>query len=161
MTGKSKVTLTPMQNKFCENVAYHDMTYSDAYRNSYNTENYKPESVNRKASELMSNVNILARIDEMKAEKRKALLEASVYDYKAHMKELEDVKKRAIDMLENSPTSISTALKATELKGKVSELYNFTEKKEITGGLVNANVELTKEDKEEFSDIILRGINGK
>lgn len=132
MTVKSKVTLTNKQEKFCENVVFKDMTLSDAYRNAYNTENYKQESVNTEACKLNANTNVILRQDEMRTQKRDALIKASVYDYKAHMDELEELKNKAIDLLEKSPTSISTALKATELKGKVSELYNFVNKTEIT-----------------------------
>lgn len=137
-----------MQEKFCENVVFHDMTFSDALRNSYNTENYKPTSVNAKAGEMMANVNILLRIDEMKIEKREAILNATVYDYKAHMKELEEVKAKAIDMLDNSPTSINTALKATELKGKVSELYNFINKTDVTTNGESLMPTIKKDNKE-------------
>jgi len=129
MVGK---TLTPMQLKFCKNVGLKDMTYSDAYRNSYNTENYKAESVNVKASELMSHVHILVRVEEYREQRRQAILKEEVYGYKEHMKELDNIKGLALTPAgDNGKVEISTAGRMVELKGKVSELYNFTTKQEL------------------------------
>ncbi|MDW0618492.1 terminase small subunit [Mannheimia haemolytica] len=59
--------LTPKQEAFC-------LTYietgnaSEAYRQAYETEEMKSETVHRKAKELMDNGKITARIEELKAE---------------------------------------------------------------------------------------------
>ena len=74
--------LTPMQEKFCFNVAVKNMTYSDAYRNSYNAQNYTNESVNVNASKLMANANILLRIDQLKVEAKEMMMKAELYDRK-------------------------------------------------------------------------------
>lgn len=121
--------LTNMQEKFCQNVAVKDMTYSAAYRDAYNTENYKPESINVRASELMANSNILVRVDQLKERKTEKILKAAVYDYEAHMKELEEIKQLALTPNgDNGKLELTTAGKMVELKGKVSELYNFVNK---------------------------------
>lgn len=58
--------LTPKQEKFCQK--YLELgNASEAYRQSYNAEKMKPETVNRKAKALIDNGKIAARIDELKA----------------------------------------------------------------------------------------------
>jgi len=43
---------------------------SEAYRKAYDASRMKPETINRKAAELMGNGKITARVDELKAEHR-------------------------------------------------------------------------------------------
>lgn len=56
--------LTPKQEAFC-------LTYietgnaSEAYRQAYNAENMKPETVNRSAKELLDNPKITARLEAL------------------------------------------------------------------------------------------------
>ena len=63
--------LTPKQEAFAQ--AYVETgNASEAYRKAYpRAKNWKPESVHRKAHELLSNVKIVSRVDELKAEHRK------------------------------------------------------------------------------------------
>ncbi|HHW7545269.1 TPA: terminase small subunit [Mannheimia haemolytica] len=59
--------LTPKQETFC--LAYIETgNASEAYRQAYETEEMKSETVHRKAKELMDNGKITARIEELKAE---------------------------------------------------------------------------------------------
>ncbi|HHW7568801.1 TPA: terminase small subunit [Mannheimia haemolytica] len=61
------IELTPKQEAFC--LAYIETgNASEAYRQAYETEDMKPETVHRKAKELMDNGKITARIEELKAE---------------------------------------------------------------------------------------------
>lgn len=56
--------LTPKQEAFCQ--AYMETSNAtEAYRRAYNYEKMKPASVNRKAFEVMENVNIAARLAEL------------------------------------------------------------------------------------------------
>ncbi|WP_324682518.1 terminase small subunit [Bibersteinia trehalosi] len=58
--------LTQKQNDFC--LAYVETgNASEAYRQVYNAITMKPETVHRKAKELMDNGKITARIEELKA----------------------------------------------------------------------------------------------
>ncbi|WP_065238902.1 terminase small subunit [Gallibacterium genomosp. 3] len=58
--------LTPKQEKFCQ--LYIELSNaSEAYRKVYNVENMKSSTVNRKASELLDNGMITARINELRA----------------------------------------------------------------------------------------------
>ena len=73
--------LTPKQENFCQK--YLELgNASEAYRQSYNAEKMKPETVNRKAKALIDNGKIAARIDELKAkiEKRHAITVDALVD---------------------------------------------------------------------------------
>lgn len=57
--------LTTKQENFC--LKYLETgNASEAYRQAYDAEGMKPESVNRKAKEMMDNVKISARIAELR-----------------------------------------------------------------------------------------------
>jgi phage terminase small subunit len=59
--------LTPKQEKFAQ--AYIECgNASEAYRQSYDAENMKAETINRSAKELMDNHKITARVAELLAE---------------------------------------------------------------------------------------------
>lgn len=64
------MALTQKQEKFCRLVVELNNN-SDAYRGAYDASRMKPESIHRKAKELMDNVNVAARIDELRAEHAK------------------------------------------------------------------------------------------
>ncbi|OOF45934.1 terminase [Rodentibacter trehalosifermentans] len=60
-------TLTPKQETFC--LKYIELgNASEAYRQAYNAENMKQESVHRKAAELLADGKITARIEALQAE---------------------------------------------------------------------------------------------
>jgi phage terminase small subunit len=59
------MNLTPKQEKFCQGVVS-GKSHSDAYRAAYDAEGMKDESIHRKACELMDNVKVTARIDELR-----------------------------------------------------------------------------------------------
>ena len=59
------MSLTPKQEKFAQNVAK-GMTFSDAYRNSYDASKMVDETVHKRASELAQKGEIAGRIDKLK-----------------------------------------------------------------------------------------------
>lgn len=60
------MALTPKQEAFC--LSYLKTgNASEAYRQAYSAENMKPESVNRKAKDVLDNVKIRARLEELNA----------------------------------------------------------------------------------------------
>ncbi|HHF3475750.1 TPA: terminase small subunit [Haemophilus influenzae] len=62
--------LTVKQSDFC--LFYIETgNASEAYRRAYDAENMKPETVNRRAFDLMENSKIKARIEALQAEHRK------------------------------------------------------------------------------------------
>jgi phage terminase small subunit len=70
---KYKTTLTPKQERFvAEYLSTGNAT--EAYRRAYNYSKMKPASVNRKAKECLDNVNISARIKELRDKSESALV---------------------------------------------------------------------------------------
>lgn len=61
------MALTIKQEKFCQLVVELGDN-SKAYRGAYDASRMKPESVHRKARELIENVKVAARIDELREE---------------------------------------------------------------------------------------------
>lgn len=61
------VKLTPRREKFAVLVAS-GMSQSDAFRESFSTKNYAQKSIWVKSSELMTNVDVLLRVKELKEE---------------------------------------------------------------------------------------------
>jgi len=94
--------LTQKQENFC--LAYINTgNASEAYKSCYNVENMKPESIYRKATELMANGTITARLSELRSkaeskaiitlEQRKELLSRFAWE------EETDKAMKAIDLL--------------------------------------------------------------
>lgn len=103
--------LTPKQESFC--LLYRETgNASEAYRRSYDASKMNPDSVNRKAKELIDNGKIAARLAELGSEsaKRHAI---TVDDL---IKELEEA--RAIALSAETPQT-SAAVGATMGKAKL------------------------------------------
>lgn len=103
--------LTAKQENFC--LAYLETgNASEAYRRSYNASNMKPETIKRKAAELMDNGNIAATIEAGREEARKRS-QLTVDDL---LRELEEARKAALEC--ETPQS-SAAVSATMGKAKL------------------------------------------
>lgn len=61
------MTLTPKQEEFCR-VYVETGNASEAYRRAYDCDRMKPATINRKATELMQNGTITARLGKLQAE---------------------------------------------------------------------------------------------
>lgn len=85
---------------------------SEAYRQAYNAENMKPETVNRKAKELMDNGKIAARIEALQEDHRERH-KITVDDLLA---ELEEARQVALG--QGNPQT-SAAVAATMGKAKL------------------------------------------
>lgn len=117
----SKARLTAKQEAFCIAIVK-GMTQSDAYRASYDAKNMKMATINRAATELFANPLITARIAEIRAPVvRDARI--TLEDHIAEMAALKAEAKKA--------GQFAAAIKAEELRGKVSGLY--VEKHEHSG----------------------------
>lgn len=113
--------LTPKQESFC--LAYLETgNASEAYRRSYDVGKMAPESVNRKAKELIDNGKIAARLDELRA----PVLEKALITYEGHLYELEILRELA-----KQSAQYSAAIKAEENRGKAAGFYK--EKVEHSG----------------------------
>ena len=102
-------SLTPKQENFC--LAYLETgNASEAYRRSYDAAKMKPESVNRKAKDVLDNVKIAARLAELRsvAAKRNAI---TVDDLVA---ELEEARQAALaaETVQSSAATAATMGKA-------------------------------------------------
>ena len=113
--------MTPKQEKFCH-VYIETSNATEAYRQAYNCENMKPESINRTAKKMMDNVKIASRIAELQSEhkERHNVTVDSIID------ELQESRKMAIEL--QNP---SAATQATMGKAKVTGLLE--DKIHITG----------------------------
>lgn len=114
---KASVTslrLTLKQEKFCLEYLTTGNA-SEAYRRSYDTSNMKPESITRKAKELMDNVKITARITELK----RPAEEKALITYESHLKRLEELSRGA-----ESAEQFSAAINAEIHRGKAAGLYS-------------------------------------
>lgn len=88
--------LTEKQEKFCQ--YYIDTgNASEAYRMSYDTSNMQSASVNRMAFELMNNLKITSRLDEIRAERAAA----------SQVKR-ETVERVLIDIVTSDPNDLYT-----------------------------------------------------
>jgi phage terminase small subunit len=121
------MALTQKQENFC--LAYIKTgNASEAYRQAYNAEKMKPESINVKACELLKDVNVTVRVNELKAraeskaiitlEQRKELLSRFAWE------EETDKSMKAIDLL-NKMESVYIQKNQTELSGAVGVTFQI------------------------------------
>ena len=108
------MALTIKQEKFAQLVVELGDN-SKAYRGAYDASRMKPESVHRKARELIENVKVSARIDELRAEAAKA--HRCTVD--SLLRELEEARTVALSC--ETPQS-SAAVAATMGKAKLCGL---------------------------------------
>lgn len=101
------MALTPKQENFC--LAYLETgNASEAYRRAYDIGTMKPESVNRKAKELLDNVKITARLAELRA----PIIAKAQLTVEDLLRELEEARRLAIDTEQPSPAVSATMGKA-------------------------------------------------
>lgn len=114
--------LTPKREAFAQAVAS-GMSQADAYRAAYNVrDTTKPESIHQKASRLMAEVNIRARIEEIRA----PAVKSAQITLESHLADLKMIRDRALEA-----EQYAAAITAETNRGKASGLY--TEKVEHSG----------------------------
>ena len=111
--------LTSKQEKFAQSVAS-GMSQADAYRHAYNAENMKPETIQKRASELMGKREIAGRVRDLQEEGAKI----AVYTLAEHLSRLDKLSRGA-----EAEGKFAEAVKAEELRGKAAGLY--TERQQI------------------------------
>lgn len=115
------MALTPKQEAFC--LAYlKEGNASEAYRQSYNSEGMRPETINRNAKALLDNSKITARLDEL----RRPVVKAAQLTLQSHLARLEELSRKA-----EEAEQYSAAITAETNRGKAAGLY--TEKHEHSG----------------------------
>jgi len=126
------MALTTKQENFCQKYV-ETGNASEAYRYGYDTSRMKPESVHRKAKELMDNGNVAARIAELKS-RAAAKHDVTVATL---LRELEEARTIALSC-ETPQTSaaVSATMGKAKLCGLDKQLIELS-------GEVNGKVELT------------------
>lgn len=117
--------LTPKQENFC--IEYIETgNASEAYRQAYDAENMKPETINRNAKALLDNNKIATRVEGLQAEHR----ERHNVTVDSLTSEYEEARTQAIKENQNS-----AAVAATTGKAKLHGLIIDKGKMEISGEL--------------------------
>ncbi len=108
-----KIKLTPKQEAFCYGYV-ETGNASEAYRQSYNAEKMRPDTVNNKAYGLLQKGDIRARLDELRAEHKKRH-EITVDTLVA---ELEEARKLAFET-DKAAAAVSATMGKAKLLGLV------------------------------------------
>lgn len=108
------MALTPKQESFAQNVAS-GKTQADAYRAAYDAGKMKDATIISKASILMADGNIRARVDEL----RKPIVEKLHITLESHLNDLKILRNAAAKNLQ-----FSAAITAEGLRGKASGFYS-------------------------------------
>lgn len=107
--------LTPKQENFCQK--YIELgNASEAYRQSYDCSKMKPESVNRLAKDLLDNIKITSRLDELQS------IHAKRHNVTVDnlISELEEVRTLAlVPQGENGSLQLNVAVNAIMGKAKI------------------------------------------
>jgi len=127
--------LTAKQEAFALAIAS-GVSQADAYRMSYNHEGMQDNTVHSRACELAKDSKIAARIAELRA----PAIEAAQLTLKSHMEELDRLSRLA-----EADGKWQAAIKAQELRGKVSGLYVEKVEANVNG---NLTVEIVRYGKE-------------
>lgn len=105
--------LSPKQEAFC--LAYINASNaSEAYRAVYSAQDMKPATINRKAFDLLQNGKITARIKEL----QNVAAKSATLTLSDHLERL-----RQLSELAEESAQYSAAVKAEELRGKASGIY--------------------------------------
>lgn len=115
--------LTDKQEKFAQAIAK-GFTQADAYREAYDCENQKDETIWSNACRLMNNAKVIARVKELK-ERALKRYDITVDDLIAELEEAREVAKLS--------SQSSAMVSATMGKGKLLGLV--TDKQEVKGSM--------------------------
>lgn len=140
--------LTAKQEQFVKSII-DGMSQADAYRSAYDTSRMADKTVHEKASRLMSDDKVRARLQEL----RDQMMTPSIMTAQERLEYLTRVVK-GIETEEvteyddgelvklNQPASIKTRLNAIDLMNKMSGEYVQKVQAEVTNA-VNINIELS------------------
>lgn len=109
------MALTAKQEAFCQAIVS-GMSQADAYRTAYDAANMKPETVQKRASELMGNGVVAGRVQELRA----PVVEALQYGLKEAMQEAEEAF-RVAKSKENGGAMVAAATLRAKLNGLLRE----------------------------------------
>lgn len=132
--------LTPKQEKFAQ-VYVETGNASEAYRQSYSTANFKPESINVNASKLLADAKVSLRIDELKALHARRH-DMTVDDIRAMLIEDREFARE----METPAAAVSATMGMAKLYGHLRDKVEHTGK---DGAAIQ--VEQVKSDAESFT----------
>ncbi len=121
------------------------MNQSEAYRSAYDVApDTKTDTVNQKASRLMSEGKIRARVAEL----RKPVVEAAQITLKGHLERLNELSR-----ISQESGQMSAAIAAEVARGKASGLY--VERTELSGSVaVQATINVSGLSTEALAEIM-------
>lgn len=118
--------LTAKEEKFCNNVAS-GMTLTDAYKDSYDTENMTDKSINELACRLAKKVKIRSRIEDLREKAQNKAIMSAVKRKEWLTQQIEDLSNnlgdrlKAIDILNKMSGEY-----ITKVQGDVNLSYEST-----------------------------------
>lgn len=124
--------LTPKQELFAQSVSS-GISQSDSYRIAYDYENMKDATIASKASILMTDGNIRARVQEL----REPVIKKAQLTLESHLNDLQSLRNMA-----TKEKQYSAAINAEIARGKVSGLYIENVNSVVTG-TIKQSVEIT------------------
>lgn len=124
--------LTDKQERFAQCIALEGMNQSDAYRECFDTENYKPESIWCEASKLANEPKVVQRIRELKDQ----VVSPLIMDARERR---ELLSKFARDNAEKTEIRVKSIDTLNKMDGE------YVQKIEATVDSVNINIDLVDE----------------
>jgi len=105
--------LTAKQELFCEEVVS-GKTQAEAYRIAYSAQDMKDKTIWSKASELMTNGKVMARLEELRA----PVIKEAQLTLAAHLNNLLEIRESAVE-----DRNWSAAVSAETARGKAAGLH--------------------------------------
>ena len=136
--------LTAQEEIFCQNIVRGN-NQTDAYRAAYDTSNYKPATVHKRALEVISRGSVKGRIAELRAPVLKRV-EITLENHLIRLGELSN--------LAAAKDQYSAAINGEMLRGKVSGLYvDKIESKNINiNGSLASEIKLSRLTDDELTE---------
>lgn len=143
---KDKNGLTPKQEAFAQAVAS-GKSYTQAFKDAYNTEGMKPESIRVNASMTADKPHINARIKQLQAER----MDRSMLKDALAVRQF--IFDNLMEIAGNQDSSNTEKMKAMELMGKINVVGAFTERSSVEHNNIGASEEIEKSLKEKLAEL--------
>lgn len=122
--------LTLKQYEFVRQLAVNPEKPTEAYCKSHDVSNMKRESIHVEAQRLLKNPNVAPWVEYMQQKAQEVAIDELNYSIKDCFNEVDEMKKIALDSLDkNGNPNVNAAIKAVELKGRLSG--HFVEKQKV------------------------------
>ena len=142
--------LTAKQEQFVKNII-DGMNQADAYRNAYDTSRMADKTIHEKASRLMADGKVTARLKELRAQ----MISPTIMSAKQRLEYLTRVingeqGEKMVQMVDGEPievdvpTSLKNKLNAIDIMNKMQGEYVQKVEAEVTNA-ININIELSED----------------